>query len=310
MAKKKEKASGWDILRAAWRGVSIGLSILMFLFFAMIIFSIFGSIDPIESGNVAVIEIEGPIMSTQQTFMPGVTSKQIIKHLERALEDEDIKAIILDINSPGGTPVATDEIARVVKEANKTTIAVIGETGASGAYWIATATDRVFANRMSVTGSIGVKASKVEIAGLMKDYNITYRRLVAGRLKDAGTMLKEMTPEEEQLFQKLLDKMHDEFISTVAENRNLQEDYVRSLATGFVYLGSEAKDLGLIDELGNKKDALEYLEETLDIEAEPVTYKERAGLFSSFSAVSAESFYAMGKGIGSLFSTDTQITLT
>ncbi len=309
---KKEEITGTRILKTTWKIISVALSTLMFIFFAIIFLSIFGAFIPeaIEIGNVAVIPIEGTITTELATFQTGTTSQSITKLIEKADKSREIKAILLEINSPGGTPVATDEIATAVQRANKTTIAVIRETGASGAFWIATAADRIFANRMSVTGSIGVQASRLEIPGLLTDYNVTYRRLVAGRLKDAGSRLREMTPEEQQLFQGILDNLHDEFIKTVAKNRNLPEDYVRGLATGFVYLGSEAKELGLIDELGGKKEALEYLEKNMNITAKPVEFKERKTFLDKLTGVTAQSFYSIGQGIGSIFTTETQISFT
>jgi protease-4 len=310
--KRKEAMTGGDILRFSWRIISMGISFLMFLFFALIFFSIIGAFVPesIEKGNVAVIPLEGMILTTQDTFRGGVKSQAIVKLIEKADENKDIKAILLEINSPGGTPVATDEIAQAVKATNKTTIAVIRESGASGAFWIATAADRIFANRMSVTGSIGVQASKLTFTGLLDDYNVTYRRLVAGRLKDAGSRYRDQTPEEEQLFQRMVDKLHNEFIKSVAQNRNLPEEYIRQVATGFVYLGSEAQELGLVDELGGKKEALEYIEKTLDIEAKPVTYKEKKTFFDSFATISTESFHSIGEGIGSAFTKDVEVSFT
>ncbi len=307
----KEEITGGKILRTTWKVISTGISILMVLIFAMFFFSILGSLVPeLETGNVAVIPIEGLITTGDETFQTTVDSAGIVKLIEKAEKNDDIKAIVLELNSPGGTPVATDEIATAVKEANKTTIAVIRETGASGAYWIATAADKIYANKMSVTGSIGVQASRLEFTGLLADYNVTYRKLTAGRLKDAGTMLREMTSEEQQLFQTMLNKLHDEFIRTVAENRNLPENTVRELATGFVYLGSEAKELGLIDELGNKKDALKYLEQELNITAEPVEYKEQGTFFDKLAGVASENFYNIGQGIGSALTTDVQVSFT
>lgn len=315
MAKKqttKENWTGGKILRTTWKIISIGISTFLFLFFGILFLNLIGSIVPesLEIGNVAVIPLEGMIRTDSDSWVPGIKSADIVKLIEKADKNDEIKAILLMINSPGGTPVATDEIAQALKAANKTTVAVIRETGASGAYWISTAADRIFANRMSVTGSIGVTASRLEYWGILEDYNITYRRLTAGRLKDAGTVFREMTLEERQLFQTLLDDLNNEFIKAVAENRNLPEQKVRELATGFVYLGSQAKELGLVDELGGKKEALTYIEKELNITAEPVEYKQKKAFFESLSGLAAQNFYQMGKGIGSSFSTDTEISLT
>ncbi len=313
MQKKEERktVTGGEIIRATWKIISIGISIILLLIFSMIIYSFISSFAPtIGRGNVAVIQISGMIRTDDSTFTPGVKSAEIVKLIEQADKNKDIKAILLEINSPGGTPVATDEITTAIKEVNKTKIAVIRETGASGAYWIATAADRIFANRMSSTGSIGVQASKLEIPGLLADYNVTYRKLTAGKLKDAGSIYREMTPEEKILFQEMLDKLHTEFINEVARNRHLSEEYVRTLATGFVYLGSEAKEMGLVDELGNKKDALKYIEKTLNITAKPVDYKQPTSFLSSISLMASESFYSIGQGLGSTFKTETEVSFT
>jgi len=314
MPKKEEprRVTGGEILRATWKIISIGISIILLLMFSMIFFSIFGAYIPsVQRGNVAVIPIDGMIQTDDSgSFMPGMKSMDIVKLVESAQENDEIKAVIIEINSPGGTPVATDEIASAIKLVNKTKIAVIRETGASGAYWISTAADRIFANRMSIVGSIGVTASRLEIPGLLADYNVTYRKLTAGRLKDAGTIYRDMTPEERQLFQNMLDKLHNEFIKAVAENRHLPEDNVRSLATGFTYLGIEAKELGLIDEFGGRKEALKYIEQTLNITAEPIEYKEYKTIFDKIAGMTSESFYSIGKGLGSTFATDTKISFT
>lgn len=317
MAKKKKPAkkelTGTQILRKTWRIISMGLSVLMFVFFAMIFLSILGAfidVESLEQGNIAVIPLDGVITGNgEYGISKAISSEDFVKQLDRAEENKDIKGIILAINSPGGTPVATDEIARAVKQTEKPTIAVIRETGASGAYWVATAADKIYANRMSVTGSIGVQASSLEFAGLLTDYNVTYRKLIAGRLKDAGTPLREMTPEEKQLFQDVVDSLHDEFINAVAENRNLPRETVTELATGFIYLGSDAKELGLVDELGTKEDALDYLEDRLNITAEPVTYKRHKTFADVLSEVSADSFYNIGRGMGA-YSQDIQFSFT
>ena len=311
----KKEWTGTKIIQTAWKIISIAISAIMFLFFAFIFISIIGFFIPPESisGNVAVIPING-LISTQdggRAFTEDtVNSEDVVKLIKDADKKSEIKAMLLEINSPGGEPVATDEIATAVKEANKTVIAVIRETGASGAFWIATAADRIFANRMSVTGSIGVQGSHLEFGGLLADYNVTYRRLVAGKYKDIGTRWRGMTPEEQAMYQKLLDKLHTEFIKTVAKNRGLPEDYVRQLATGFVYLGSEAKDLKLIDELGGKDEALKYLEKTLNITAKPITYKTEKTFFEKLAGLTSENFFYIGKGIGSVFTTETKVSLT
>jgi len=315
MAKSAEKKGidGWQILGTTWRIISVLISVFMFLIFIMILASFASLFIPseLETGNIAIIPIDGIITTDgPTTWATGVKSSTLVELIEKADEKEEIKAILLEINSPGGSPVATDEIAQAVKKAEKPVIAVIRESGASGAYWVATAADKIYANRMSITGSIGVKASHLEFAGLLADYNVTYRKLIAGKYKEAGSPFTEMTPEEEKMFQKLLDTLHNEFITAVATNRNMSKQKVTELANGFVYLGSEAKELGLVDELGTKEDAMKYIEKELNITAEPVTYKKKGTFFEELSSVSANNYYNIGRGMGSVFSQETSVTFS
>jgi protease IV len=252
-------------------------------------------------GNVAVVPIKGVIMSSQGTglFDPeAADSSTIINFIEKADSDPSIKAIMLDIDSPGGSPVATDEIARAVKNANKTTIAVIHETGASGAFWVATAADTVVANPMSVVGSIGVYSSYLDFSGLMQKYGVTYNRVVGGQYKDMGSPYKELTPEEQTILQSKIDKIHMRFIKAVAENRNLSVERVTQLSTGEFFLGEEAKEYGFVDILGGKEEAITHLEKKLNITVSLVEYHQKESFLSMLSSLMAQQSYRIGEGIG------------
>ncbi|MEM4327993.1 MAG: signal peptide peptidase SppA, partial [Candidatus Woesearchaeota archaeon] len=229
-----------------------------------------------------------------------VSSKKITEWIEKAAESADIKAIILDINSPGGTPVASDEIVRAVKRARqkKPVYSVIGEVGTSGAYWVASASDKILANPMSVTGSIGVLASYLEFSGLIKEYNVTYQRLVSGKYKDMGSRFKELTPAERELLQRKIDLVHEFFVRDVAENRKLPIEKVREVATGEIFLGTEALTLGLIDELGDRNDAIKMLERSLNITAKVFEFKRKPRLFGSLADATNSFAYYVGRGIG------------
>ncbi|MBI4919071.1 signal peptide peptidase SppA [archaeon] len=287
--------------------VSTLVSLFFFLIFITFFASFFSSSSEysIPAGNIALIPLTGVIMTgTDGASMFSeeiVSSTRIVKLLEEIKNREDIKAVILEINSPGGSPVASAEIGQAVKDLGKPSVAVIRETGASGGYWIASTANKIYAHEMSITGSIGVVASRLAFPGLLKDYNITYQRLIAGKYKDAGSPYKEMTKEEEKLFQNILDKTYEVFVKEVSTNRNLPIEKVKELATGFVYLGSEAKDLGLIDELGGRKEAVAYLEKELNITAELAEIKSQGGLFSSLGASIKDFGFSMGQGIGNSF---------
>ena len=153
------------------------LSILGFV--AVGILSLFVGVDVGSlSGNIALIPIHGVILGTEdsQSFFETVTSSlDTVELIEKADKNPNIKAMIFEINSPGGSAVASQEIADAVKKTNKTTVAWVREVGASGAYWIASSANHVVANRASITGSIGVIASYLEFPGLLGKYNVTYQ---------------------------------------------------------------------------------------------------------------------------------------
>ena len=234
-------------------------------------------------------------------FEETVTSKDTIKLIEKAEKNPSIKAVLFEINSPGGSAVASEEIANAIRKINKTKAALIREVGASGGYWIASSTDYVVANRVSITGSIGVIASYLEFPGLLGEYNVTYRRLVAGKYKDIGSPFKEMTDEEQKLFQEDLDIIRDYFVSEVAKNRKMSKKDVDKIANGLFYLGVQAKELGLVDELGGRDEAIRYIEQKEGITAEIVEYKTEKGLLELLSDVISKQSFFIGKGIGSSF---------
>ena len=234
------------LIKKPWQDVLLTIAgifcVGLFLIFIMFSFLLSLGASQTETGssNVALIPVEGAIMGTSSGgyFDSGVASSEsLVAQIESANEDEDIEAIVLYINSPGGSAVASDEIASAVLLSEKPTVAVIREVGASGAYWIATASDHVIANRMSITGSIGVISSYLEFSELMEEYGVNYQRLVAGENKDIGTPFRTLAVSEEELLQGKLDLIHGYFIDAVAKNRGLSRMAVASVATGEFYLG-------------------------------------------------------------------------
>ena len=133
----------------------------------------------------------------------------------------------------------------------------------------------------------------------MEKYNVTYRRLVSGKYKDIGSPLKEMTEEEQEIFQKNLDLIRDYFVSEVAKNRNMGKKDVDKIANGLFYLGVQAKELGLVDELGGKDEAIAYIEKREGIKAEIVEYEKEKGLLEILAGVLSRQSFFVGKGIGS-----------
>lgn len=287
-------------------GIIFLLSVFSFFVLGFVALMLTDS-ESVASGNVAVIPIKGVIMIDEDDslFATGVASStSVVALIEEAEQDETIEAIVFDINSPGGSPVASAEIARAIKESSKPTVAVIREVGASGAYWAASAADHIIANEVSITGSIGVLASYLEYGDLLERYNVSYERFTAGKYKDMGTPYREMSNEEKTLYQSELDMMHEIFIGAVAENRGLAYDTVEPLATGQIYLGVQAVENGLVDQLGGKHEAYAYIAEQLSIEVTPMPYEEEKSFLEMLASAMDNTAFNVGTGIGAVLVED------
>jgi len=238
------------------RGKAFLLLLCAVTLFILFLFTI--SLRKVE--NVALIRIIGEINSDSSIF-GGVSSVEIVRQLELAAGDPNIMAIVLEINSPGGSVVAIDEVIRKLSEINKPKVAWIREMGTSGAYWIATYCDKIIANDFSLTGSIGVTASYLEFSGFLERYNISYIRIVSGERKDIGSPFKKPTEEEINIFMEIVREIHRKFIQDVARNRGLNESYVAEIADGSIFLGKRALELRLVDKLGSEKEVKEMVKE-------------------------------------------------
>lgn len=245
-----------------------------------------GSANDVNA-NTAIIRINGPIMADDGSglFSEAATSSTtVVKLLEQARDDDQITAVILEINSPGGSPVASDEIAEAVKDVRahgKPVVSWIRDVGASGAYWVASSSNHIVANRMSITGSIGVIGSYVEFAEFLDDWNLTYRRLVSGDRKDIGDPFETLDAERQAFLQEKLDRVHEFFIEEVAANRNLSVTHVRAIGDGGFYLGVEAKEIGLVDELGGKREAIAYLENVTGNTVTTTVFEQEEGFLET-----------------------------
>lgn len=252
--------------------------------------------------KIAVIPLEGTIVGTATTSLVSAStlkSQTIVDFIHEANSDDTIRGILLVINSPGGTVVASKEIVEAVKGSEKPVVAYIREIGTSGAYWVASAADHIVADELSLTGSIGVVSTFLEFSQLMEDYGVTYEGLKTGKYKDVGSPFRQMTDEERTLLLGKMQTIHDVFVADVAQNRGLDTQQVASLANGIYYLGSEALDLGLIDEVGSRELALNRTKELAEAEnAVEVEFKQTGYLGDILGKLSAYSFYHMGLGIG------------
>lgn len=219
--------------------------------------------------KIAVVELEGVI----------IDSKQFIKQLKRYEDDSSVKAIIIDINSPGGGVTASQEIFQALKRASsrydakekkgKPIVSAIRTVGASGAYYAAVGTNKIYANHSSIVGSIGVIASWVNYGELLKWAKMKDETMKAGALKDAGNPAREMTPEERAYLQGIIDNMHGQFIHDVASGRGMKDEDLKPLATGQVWTGEMAKPLKLVDDLGDFQYAVDETAKMVGIKGEP-----------------------------------------
>lgn len=305
MASENKKSGGTSTLKIVLIivGSLIGLFCITIILGLVIAASSLGGGDlPAGNGNIAVIPLVGPIYSEgiSSTLSPASASaEKIVQFIEQADKASNIKAIVIDINSPGGTPVASDMITKALKSAKKPTYALIRDVGASGGYMVASAADEIIAYRMSITGSIGVIGSYLEFSGLMDKYGVGYERLVAGQYKDSGSPFRSLTEKERQIWQTQLDALHEIFIEEVAKNREMTIESVRELADGRVFVGDQALKLGLIDHTGGEVRLKEMLKELLGEEPKYSVYKRQASLIDMLGGYSTKSMQSIGEGIGS-----------
>jgi protease-4 len=228
--------------------------------------------------KIAVIPLQG-VISGSSSGQPGAVSPEKYRELlQRARDDEAVKAVVLRVDSPGGTVAASEEIATYVKELRKSrkpVVVSVGDVDASGAYMISSQATKIVANPGSAVGSIGVILEVVNAARLMDKVGLEFKVITAGKYKDAGSPYRAVTPEETAMLQSQIDEIYKQFIDIVADGRGMPRSKVESLATGWAWSGTEAKKLGLVDEIGTYQDALDLAAEIAKIDDYEVeTYEE------------------------------------
>lgn len=239
--------------------------------------STFGRTSYSLGDSIYEIRLEGVISAEKYSGLlmeETVTPEEIISQLDEAESNPDVKAILIRVNSPGGSAAASQEIYEELKKVEKPVVVSVSETCASGAYYISAAADSIIANRSSSVGSIGVIMQIPNFEGLFEQLGIEYVTIKQGEFKDVGSVDRPITEEETRMLEAQLKEIYEQFISDVADSRGMEISEVRELATGWVYLGTEALDLGLIDQIGNYKDAIEAAAELGGIKGEPVVIKQ------------------------------------
>lgn len=212
-------------------------------------------------GKVAIVYAEGEIIDGNGNEPEYVWGQKMAKQIREIRQDDSVKALVLRVNSPGGSVTASEAILRELKlmQQEKPVVVSMGTVAASGGYWISTAADRIFAEPNTITGSIGVFGMFLNVQGLAQDkMGLTFDIVKTGRFADANTIVRPKTDTELALFQKSVDWVYDEFIGKVAAARKLDKAVVQEIAQGRVWSGSEALKLGLVDEMGGLDAAIKY----------------------------------------------------
>ncbi|MFT4243920.1 MAG: signal peptide peptidase SppA [Candidatus Woesearchaeota archaeon] len=275
-------------------------TIIFFIAFTILVSSCTIAIAP----KIGVVPISGEIKTSSSIslFSTGTSSRMIANQIYTLAGDNSVKGIILDINSPGGSPVASDEIAQAILYAKeqKPVYTVFSDVGASGAYWIGVSSDKIYSAPLSIVGSIGVTSATLTFEEFIREWNITYRQQTAGEFKDMGSPFREQSEQEKEMMQNLLDTVHLEFIEHIAKHRNLSIEYVTSLATGEIFLGRRAVELELIDEIGYLRDVIADMKNKVGNETIVMTYTPSR----------TSSIFSVNIPLGDFFSTNSKPIIT
>ncbi|MEE9221404.1 MAG: signal peptide peptidase SppA [candidate division NC10 bacterium] len=236
------------------------------LFFFVLIFgaaALLSNREHFGGPKMALVKVDGIISD----------SEEVIEQIRHHLENPTVQAFVIRINSPGGGVAASqeihEEIRKIRQDHGKPVVASMATVGASGGYYIATAADKIVANPGSITGSIGVIIQIPNFSGLLQKVGIRSVVIKSGPYKDLASATRELTPEERELLQRLIDDIHDQFIQAVVEGRGLSREKVEMVADGRILSGRQALELGLVDQLGNLQDAIATAAKMGDIPGEP-----------------------------------------
>ena len=249
--------------------------------------------------QIAIVQIQGMITSAAQgPLSSNLNADQIAKHLKWISEQKDIQAVVLRMNTPGGSVAAVqeiyDELLRV-KNSGKKIVVSMGEVAASGGYYLAAPADYIIANPGSITGSIGVIFQVSNVQGLFKKIGVQMKSIKSAEHKDIGSPFKEMSDKERKIIQSIIDGTYQQFVQVIVEGRKMNKAKVLQLADGRIYSGAQAKELGLIDDLGNLEKAIAKAVELSGIEGKPklIEMEDKFHkLFSMLGATTKFSFWS------------------
>jgi protease-4 len=249
--------------------------------------------EVIQEGNemkkIAVLDVNGVIQDTNDTESffqaAGYNHQAFMKRLDFIKEDDSVKGIILKVNSPGGGVVESaeihDKLLEIQKETKKPVYVSMGSMAASGGYYISAGAKKIFASEETMTGSLGVIMQGINYEGLAEKYGVDFVTIKSGQYKDIMSPTRQMTEEERQILQKMIDNSYEGFVKVISEGRKMTTDQVKQIADGRIYDGRQAKELNLIDGFGYLEDVIEQMMEQEKLkDAKVVRYTEQIGFGS------------------------------
>lgn len=261
-----------------------GCLLIVILLLALGVFAVMSSMGGQEglsaaSAPIALIRVDGMIVAgeSETSFLSGGArgSDDVVDEIQRAVKDPEVKAILLRVNSPGGSAAGSQEIYNAVQSARgagKKVVVSMADVAASGGYYISAPADKIYADPASITGSIGVIAMHEDMSGLFAKIGIKSETIKSGKMKDMLSPTAPLGDEARQLMHAYVMQIYDQFVGAVAKGRRMKVQAVRALADGRIYTGEQAVKNGLVDELGGFREALEGTAKLAGIKGPP-TYK-------------------------------------
>lgn len=261
----------------------------------------------VEKGNghkIAILKLEGVIQNTSTgSFLNsgGYNHERFLDMIETAGEDSSVDGIILRVNSPGGGVVESDEIhdeiVEVQKKYDKPVYVSMGNTAASGGYYVSASADKIVAHPATLTGSIGVIMQSINYAEFANNHGINFNTIKSGKFKDIMSPSRKMTDKERKILQTMIDGLYKDFVQVIVEGRGMSEEKVRELGDGRVYTGQQAKENGLVDALGSLEDTIAMMEKDYNWEnAKVIKYKSGLG-FNEFLGGTMQNIFGANKDL-------------
>ncbi len=271
----------------------------------LVLFTVIGGVNVLSSApngdTVAVIPLQGEIGYGSSNSSDSVVTPEMMQNsISQAESDSSVSSIVIDVNSPGGSPVASEEIMNSIKSSKKPVVVWISDLGASGAYLAASSANKIVASPSSMVGSIGVIMHITDLSKYYQANGINISSIKAGQYKDMGSDYRPLTATERNMLQGMVNQDYDHFINIVSTNRHLDQNYTESIAQGKIYTGIQAKNLKLVDETGGKTVALDDAAKLGGIKGSYniITITPTSGLLNVLSNFSSKIAYSIGMGIG------------